>query len=96
MNQQPEKVPLLFSRDKILAENKKLLKEQQNAVEPKLQIKIKCSNIPDYSMAFMKGIQEHKEKLTRLTETETKNLKSVAVEKLTEMVQNQQAIRRMF
>lgn len=94
MKQQPEKVPLLFGRDKILAENKKLLKEQQNAVEPKLQIKISRSSIPDYSMAFMKGIQEQKEKLTRLIETETKNLKSVAIEKPPEIVEKSQEIRR--
>ena len=94
MKQQPEKVPLLFGRDKILVENKKLLKEQQNAVEPKLQIRINPSNTPDYSMAFMKGIQEQKEKLTRLTET--KNLKSVAIEKLTEIVENSKGFRRRF
>lgn len=92
MKQQAEKVPLLFGRDKILAANKKLLKEQQNAVEPKLQLKINHSNIPDYSMAFMKGVQEHKEKLTRLTET--KNLKSVAIEKPTEVVEKLQGFRR--
>lgn len=94
MKQQAEKVPLLFGRDKILAANKKLLKEQQNAVEPKLQIKISRSSIPDYSMAFMKGIQEQKEKLTRLIETETKNLKSVAIEKPTETVGKSQGFRR--
>ena len=94
MKQQPEKVPLLFGRDKILAENKKLLKEQQNAVAPKLQIKISRSNIPDYSTAFMKGIHEHKENLTRLTETEIKNSKEIVLEKLTEIKEEQKGIRR--
>lgn len=94
MKQQPEKVPLLFGRDKILAENKKLLKEQQNAVEPKLQIKINRSNVPDYSMAFMKGIHEHKEKLTTLTRTETKDSKSITIEKPTEIVEKQRGVRR--
>lgn len=94
MKQQPEKVPLLFGRDKILAKNKKLLKEQQNVVEPKLQIKIKCSNIPDYSMAFMKGIQEQKEKLTRLTETENKVSKAKSIEKPMEVVEKSQGFRR--
>ncbi|HUH26568.1 MAG TPA: hypothetical protein VLY87_08065 [Flavobacterium sp.] len=96
MNQQPEKAPLIFGRDKILAANKKLLKEQQNAVEPILQIKINRSNVPDYSMAFMKGIQEQKEKLTRLTETETKKSKSMTIEKPTEIIEKSQGFRRRF
>ena len=74
MNQIPKEVPLLFGRDKILAENKSLLKEQQNAIEPKLKIKINRSNIPDYSAVFMKRIAEHKEKLETLLGTETRML----------------------
>lgn len=94
MEQEPEIVPLLFGRDNILVANKKLLKEQQNAVEPKLQLKINHSNIPDYSMAFMKGIQEQKEKLTRLTETEAKVSKAKSIEKPSEIVEKSQGFRR--
>lgn len=94
MEQQSEKVPLLFGRDKVLAENKKLLKEQQAAIEPKLKIKINRSNIPDYSAAFMKSIKEYKEKLRRLTETENKNSKSITIEKTVKPLEKRGGIRR--
>ncbi|MEG0915632.1 MAG: relaxase/mobilization nuclease domain-containing protein [Myroides sp.] len=93
MNQEPKKVPLLFGRDKILAENKKLLKEQQNAVEPELKIRISRTVIPDFSAAFMKSIKVHKD---RLTETETKNLKTVAIEKPTKIVEKSKRFGRRF
>ena len=92
MNQIPKEVPLLFGRDKILAENKSLLKEQQNAIEPKLKIKINRSNIPDYSAVFMKRIAEHKEKLATLLGTETKNAESMAVEKPNKIAQNSRGL----
>lgn len=63
MCQEPKKVPLLFGRDKILALNKQLLKEQQNAVEPQLKIRISSYVIPDFSGAFIKSIKEYREKL---------------------------------
>jgi len=81
MQKQPKEVPLFFGREKILTQNKRLLKEQQNAVEPQLKIKISRSQLPDFSSAFRKTIKEHKEKLAELTGTENKNLKTVAVEK---------------
>ncbi|MDO5638088.1 MAG: hypothetical protein Q4G18_12705, partial [Myroides sp.] len=97
MNQIPKEVPLLFGRDKILAENKRLLKEQQNAIEPELKIKINRSNIPDYSTVFMKSIAEDKEKLAKLMGTETKNSESIAVENATKIAQKKrQGIRRRF
>ncbi|TWP31344.1 hypothetical protein ETU08_01470 [Apibacter muscae] len=94
MNQEPEKVPLLFGRDKVLSENKRLLKQQQNAVEPKLQIKINQAIIPDYSIAFMKSIQEYKRKLAELIKEETKVEKDVGIEKTNKILQNQQEIKR--
>ena len=94
MKQQPEKVPLLFGRDKILAENKKLLREQQDAVQPKLQIKINGSKVPDYSMAFMKSIQEQKEKLTTVVGTEIKKSKPITIEKPVEIVEKRRGVRR--
>lgn len=95
MKQQPEKIPLLFGRDKILSENKRLLKQQQNAVEPKLQIKINQSIIPDYSMAFKMSIQEYKGKLITLVGgIETKNSKSVVIKKPAEVIEKQQGFRR--
>ena len=96
IKQQPEKVPLLFGRDKVLAENKRLLKQQQNAVEPKLQIKINQSIIPDYSTAFKISIQERKSKLAELIKEESKVEKAVVVEKTTEIAQNQRGVRRRF
>lgn len=96
MKQEPEKVPLLFGRDKTLAENKRLLKEQQNAIEPELKIKISRSNIPDYSTVFMKSIAEHKEKLATLVETETKSAESIAVENANKIGQKRQGIKRRF
>src|SRR5690606_17635367 len=81
MQKQPKDVPLLFGREKILTENKRLLKEQENAVEPQLKIKISRSQLPDFSSAFMKTIKGHKKKLAELTGTEDKGLKTVAVKK---------------
>lgn len=81
MQKQPKEVPLFFGREKILTQNKRLLKEQQNAVEPQLKIKISRSQLPDFSSAFRKTIKEHKEKLAELTGTEDKGLKTVAVKK---------------
>src|SRR5690606_29601964 len=81
MQKQPKDVPLLFGREKILTENKRLLKEQENAVEPQLKIKISRSSIPDFSIAFTKTIKEGKAKLAELTRTENKTVKTIAVEK---------------
>jgi len=94
MQQEPEKVPLLFGRDKVLAENKKLLKEQQAAIKPKLQIKINCSSIPHYERVFMKNIQEYKEKLTTLVGIETKNSQSKFIEKKKEIIEKLQGIKK--
>lgn len=94
MNQKPEKVPLLFGRDKVLAENKRLLKDQQNAIKPELKIKINRSDIPDYSMAFMRSIQERNEKLTELTGTKKQVIKKVVVEKPAELKEKPKGIRR--
>lgn len=80
MQKQPKEVPLFFGREKILTQNKRLLKEQQNAVEPQLKIKISRSQLPDFSSAFMKTIKEHKEKLAELAGVENKTVKIVAVE----------------
>lgn len=71
----------MFGRDKVLAENKKLLKEQQVGIKPKLQIKINCSSIPDYAKVFMTAIQEYKEKLLVLTENGNKKTTIVNIEK---------------
>ena len=84
----------MFGRDKVLSENKRLLKQQQNAVEPKLQIKINQAIIPDYSIAFMKSIQEYKRKLAELIKEETKVEKDVGIEKTNKILQNQQEIKR--
>lgn len=81
MRQQPKEVPLLFGREKILTENKRLLKEQENAVEPQLKIKISRSSIPDFNIPFMRSIKERKEKLAELTRTENKTVKTIVVEK---------------
>ncbi len=94
MKQQPEKVPLLFGRDKILAENKRLMKQQQNAAEPELQIKINGSIIPDYSMAFKISIQERKEKLAELTGTKKQTTQKVVLEKPSELKEKPKGIRR--
>jgi len=73
-----------------------LIKQQQNAVEPKLQIKINQSIIPDYSTAFKISIQERKSKLAELIKEESKVEKAVVVEKTTEIAQNQRGVRRRF
>lgn len=94
MHQEPEKVPLLFGRDKVLAENKKLLKEQQVGIKPKLQIKINRSSIPDYTKVFIKAIQKHKDKLSVLSETENKIIKTVSNEYYSEVLRGKNDIRR--
>lgn len=94
MNQEPEKVPLIFGRDKVLAENKRLLKEQLNAIKPELKIKISRSNIPDYSAPFMKSIQERSEKLSELTRKENRVVQKIVVEKPAELEEKPKGIRR--
>ncbi|WP_177763090.1 relaxase/mobilization nuclease domain-containing protein [Flavobacterium sp. I3-2] len=81
MNQEPRKVPLLFGRDKILTENKQLLKEQQNAVEPQLKIRISRSIIPDFSGVFLKSIKHHKDKLAELTENKKTTIANIEKQK---------------
>jgi len=92
MQQEPEKVPILFGREKILADNKKLLKEQQAAIKPKLKIKIKNSSIPDYGKVFIKAIQEHKDKLTTVVGTKTKNSQLKFIEKKMEITDKPQGV----
>lgn len=87
MNKQPKDVPLLFGREKVLTENKRLLKEQQNAAEPQLRIRISSTQLPDFSTAFTKTIKEHKEKLAALVGAEKQVQSKVTVE-------NKKGIRR--
>ncbi len=96
MQQEPEKVPLLFGRDKVLAENKKLLKEQQAAIKPKLQIKINRSNVPDYAKVFMTAIQEHKDKLSVLSENQDIKTKSISDKNSLYTIKNKRNHRRHF
>lgn len=83
----------MFGRDKTLAENKKLLREQQNAVEPELKIRISRSVIPDFSSAFMKSIHKYKEKLATLMGTELKSSKSMAIKTPAKVVEKQRGVR---
>ncbi|WP_177760887.1 relaxase/mobilization nuclease domain-containing protein [Flavobacterium sp. I3-2] len=94
IQQEPEKVPLLFGREKILADNKKLLKEQQAAIKPKLKIKINRSSIPDYGKVFIKTIQEHKDKLSVLSATENKIIKTFTVDNSNTLIENKQKVTR--
>ena len=94
MNQEPKKVPLLLGRDKILAENKQILKEQQNAVEPELIIRISRYVIPDFSSAFMKNILKHKEKLKGIKFNDSKNSKISPVEKTLKLITNPIKLKR--
>lgn len=87
MNRQPKAVPMLFGREKVLTENKRLLKEQQNAVEPQLRVRISSTHLPDFSTAFTKTIKDLKEKLASLVGAEKQTQLKVIAE-------NKKGIRR--